>query len=498
MLHEQAALFAIPQWLHLRRAQGIQKSWLKREAMAPSKRTHDTRLLWKLDRDHAIHPHSDLPTFEEEGCLIMARGEAAYVYDTEDRKYLDGIAGLWCVNIGHGREEIAQVMADQARELGYFSSFVDISNPPHAALAKKIVEIAPPHLNHVHFSSGGSDANEAIARTMHHYFHRLGKPSKRLFIARIHAYHGTTFLTASLSGKPEEKGAFHFADEWVHHVDFPGLYRAPEGMSPEEHLDQLGVRLEEKIHELGPENVAGFFAEPIMGAGGVLTAPDGYHRRMKEICDAHDILYASDEVVTGFGRLGHFFASGPVFDVEPDFISAAKGLTSGYFPLGASLISDKVHDVIKQPAADSSYYSHGWTYSGHPIGCAVALENIRILEDERILENVRELGPYFEEKLATLRDLRLVGDTRGSHFMNCVEYVADKETKALLPAEANIARRIAVHGQKRGIIVRPIAQLNILSPPLTLDRAQIDFLVDALRESAEAATADLVSEGYLD
>ncbi|MDE0886076.1 MAG: aminotransferase [Myxococcota bacterium] len=463
-----------------------------------SLKAYDTQQIWQQDRDHAIHPHAHLPTSEQEGCLIMARGEGAYVYDTEGRKYLDGIAGLWCVNVGHGRAEIAQVMADQAKELGYFSSFTDISNPPHAALARKISEIAPEHLNHVHFSSGGSDANEAIARTMHHYFHRLGKPSKRLFIARIHAYHGTTFLTASLSGKPGEKGGFHFANDWVHHVEFPGLYRAPREMAPAEHLDQLAADFEKKIHELGAENVAGFFAEPIMGAGGVLTAPDGYHRRMKEICDAHEILYASDEVVTGFGRLGHFFASGPVFGIEPDFIAAAKGLTSGYFPLGASLISDKVYDVIKQPTEDSSYYSQGWTYSGHPIGCAVALENIRIMEDEGILENVREVGPYFEEKLATLRDLRLVGDTRGSHFMTCVEYVADKESKALLPEEANIARRIADHGQKRGIIVRPIGQLNILSPPLIVDRAQIDFLVDALRESAEAATADLVAEGYLD
>ena len=463
-----------------------------------SKSTYDTQTLWQQDRDHAIHPHASLPTFEKEGSLVMARGEGAYVFDTEGRRYLDGIAGLWCVNVGHGREEIAKVMADQAQQLAYYSSFVDISNPPHAALAQKITELAPAHLNHVHFSSGGSDANEAIARTMHHYFHRRGKPSKRLFIARLHAYHGTTFLTSSLSGKPEEKGAFHFADEWVHHVDFPGLYRAPEEMTPAEHLDQLAADFEAKIHELGPENVAGFFAEPIMGAGGVLIAPEGYHRRMQTICEAYEILFCADEVVTGFGRLGHFFSSGPVFDTEPDFIASAKGLTSGYFPLGASLISDKVYDVIKQPVADSSYYSHGWTYTGHPVGCAVALENIRILEDEDILGNVREVGPYFEEKLATLRDLRLVGDTRGSHFMNCVEYVADKETKQLLPAEADIARRIADHGQKRGIIVRPIAQLNILSPPLTLDRAQIDFLVDALRDSAEAATADLEAEGYLD
>ena len=463
-----------------------------------SNKTPSSHEIWQQDRDHAIHPHAHLPTFDKEGSLIIARGEGVHVFDTEGRQYLDGIGGLWCVNIGHGRQEIADVMARQAMELGYFTSFVDVTNPPHAALAAKLSELAPSHLNHVHFSSGGSDANEAIARTMHHYFHRLGKPNKRLFISRVHAYHGTAFLSASLSGKPGEKGAFHFAKEWVHHVDFDGLYRAPAEMTPAEYLDHLASEFEAKIHELGPDNVAGFFAEPLMGAGGLRIAPDGYHRRMQEICHAYGILYASDEVVTGFGRLGHFFASGPVFDIEPDFIASAKGITSGYFPLGASLISDKVYEVINQPVEDSSYFSHGWTYSGHPIGCAVALENIRILQDERILEHVQDVGPYFQEKLASLRGLRLVGDTRGSHFMACVEYVANKETKALLPDEANIARRIAAHGQKRGIIVRPVAHLNILSPPLTLDRSQIDFLVDALGESAEAATADLAAEGYLD
>ena len=235
-----------------------------------------------------------------------------------------------------------------------------------------------------------------------------------------------------------------------------------------------------------------------MGAGGVLTAPPGYHRRMLDICHQYDVLYASDEVVTGFGRLGHFFSSGPVFDIEPDFIACAKGLTSGYFPLGGALFSDSVWDVIRRPADDTSYFAHGSTYHGHPVGCAVALKNIEIMEREGILEHVRELGPYFEQRLATLRDLRIVGDVRGSHFMHCVENVADKKTKELLPAEASIAKRISEHAQERGLIVRPVAHLNIISPPLTLTREQIDFLVDALRDSIEAATVDLVREGYLD
>lgn len=461
-------------------------------------RTGDSRSIAQKDRAHSLHAYSDVSIHDQVRPFVIERGEGVYVYDDQGNRYLDGQGGLWCVNVGYGRDELVNVMTDQAQKLAYYSSFEDLTNAPHAELGARLAEIAPAHINHFHLSSGGTDANETIARTMHYYFHRVGKPNKRFFISRLHSYHGSSLLTQSLSGKAEDKAGLTFLDNWVYHVDFPGLYRAPEEQTPEQHLEQLAEEFEAKILELGADNVAGFFAEPLMGAGGLLTPPPGYHKRILEICRHYDILYCSDEVVTGFGRLGHFFASGEIFGIEPDFISCAKGITSGYFPLGAAMISDRVWDVMGRIPSDGGYFAHGFTYHGHPIGCAVALRNIQILEDEKILENVRTLGPYFEEALTSLRDLRIVGDTRGSHFMNCVEYVANQQTKELFPPEVDIAKRIAQHAQAHGALVRPIAQLNILSPPLTITREHIDFLVDALRKSALAATEDLVREGYLE
>ncbi|HEY5658719.1 MAG TPA: aminotransferase class III-fold pyridoxal phosphate-dependent enzyme, partial [Myxococcota bacterium] len=259
--------------------------------------------------------------------------------------------------------------------------------------------------------------------------------------------------------------------------------------------DQLVEELEQAILELGPDNVAAFFAEPIMGAGGVIVPPPGYQKRTLEVCRRHDVLYVSDEVVTGFGRLGHMLASEPVFGLEPDFITCAKGISSGYVPLGAAILSDAVYDVIRRPADDGSIFNHGFTYTGHPVACAAGLKTIEIMEREDLCGHVREVGPYFEQRMASLLDLPIVGDVRGSHFMLCIENVADKRTKALLPESVNVGKRIADHCEERGLIVRPIGHLNVISPPLILTREQIDTIVDTLRESIEATTEDLLREG---
>jgi adenosylmethionine-8-amino-7-oxononanoate aminotransferase len=264
-------------------------------------------------------------------------------------------------------------------------------------------------------------------------------------------------------------------------------------MTVEEFCDQKVADLEDKILELGPENVACFVAEPIMGAGGVIVPPSGYHRRTWEVCQKYGVLYISDEVVTAFGRLGEMFASESVFDVTPDVIICAKGITSGYLPLGATLFSDEIYEVISVPQAEGAMFTHGLTYSGHPVCCAAGLKNIEIMEREDICGHVREVGPYLEAQLATLLDLPIVGDVRGKNFMMCVENVANQETKELLPAEVKIGKRIAEHCQNRGLMVRPLAHLNILSPPLILSREQIDTVVDTLRESIIATMDDLVS-----
>ena len=464
----------------------------------PESRTnfsYDTEDLWRKDRDHLVHPWTDFATFKDEGSLILAESEGAYVLDSEGRRYLDGIGGLWCVNIGYGSDEMAQAIADQARRIPYFSSFGHHTTPPAAELAAKLAELAPGPLNHVFYGTGGSMANDSAVRIIHFYFNRLGKPSKKKIISRVDGYHGSTYLTMSMTGVKFDHQGFDLHPDLVHHISAPNSYRRPDGMTLDEFCDEKVAELENAILELGPDNVACFIAEPIMGAGGVIVPPPGYHRRTKEVCAKYGVLYISDEVVTAFGRLGHFFASEAVFDLVPDIICSAKGLTSGYLPLSATILSDEIYDVISVPQAEGALFTHGFTYSGHPVCCAAGLKNIEIMERDDICGQVRKLGPYFEQQLETLRDLPIVGDVRGKHFMMCVENVANKETKEIFPPEVKIGGRIARHAQQRGVIVRPVAHLNVLSPPLILSSGQIDTIIAVLRESIEATMDDLVREG---
>ena len=457
---------------------------------------YDTADLWRKDRDHNLHPWTDFSTFKEEGSLVVAESEGCYVYDSEGNRYLDGIGGLWCVNIGYGNEEMAQAIANQARRMTYYSTFGHITTPPAAELSAKLAELAPGPLNHAFFGTGGSMSNDTAIRIIHYYFNRLGKKTKKRIIARTDGYHGSTYLAMSMTGVEFDHRGFDLAPDLVHHIPNPNPYRRPEGMSMEAFCDEKVADLEDAILKLGPENVAAFIAEPVMGAGGVIVPPPGYHRRTREVCDKYEVLYISDEVVTGFGRLGHFFASEPVFDLVPDVITCAKGVSSGYLPLSATLLSDDMYDVISVPRDDGSLFTHGFTYSGHPVCCAAGLKNIEIMERDDVCGHVRKVGPYLEEQLATLRDLPIVGDVRGKRFMMCVENVADQETKALLPAEAAVGNRIAGHAQKRGVIVRPIAHLNVMSPPLTMTRRQVDELVGVLRESITETMGELRREGF--
>ncbi|MBM3583820.1 MAG: aminotransferase [Alphaproteobacteria bacterium] len=462
--------------------------------MARSNVAYDTKEIWQKDKDHFIHPWTNFATFNDQGSEVIAAGDGAYIYDSNGTKYLDGIGGLWCVNIGYGRDEMAEAIAEQVRRLPYFSPFGHQTNPPAALLADKLADLAPKHINHVFYSNSGSVANDTAVRIVHFYFNQIGKPKKKLIISRVDAYHGMTYLSAALTGVAFDKIGFDTAESVVRHVSAPYTYRRPAGMTPEQFLDHLVKELDAKVQELGPDNCAAFIAEPIMGAGGVLVAPQGYHRRMKEVCQKYGMLYISDEVVTGFGRLGHFFASEPVFDVTPDIITSAKGISSGYLPLGATLISDQIYDALRTPQAKGALFTIGYTYSGHPVVCAAALKNIEIMEREDIPGHVRKVGPYFEQQLATLLDLPLVGDVRGKGFMMCIENVANKQTKELLPPEADVGGRIARHCQERGLIVRPLGHLNIMSPPLILTKEQIDFFVGTLREAIKLTQDDLVRE----
>ena len=456
---------------------------------------YDNDGLWRMDRDHNVHPWTDFATFKEEGSEIMTEAEGVYVYNAGGERYLDGIGGLWCVNIGYGRDEMAQAIADQVRRIPYYSTFTHLTTPPAATLAAKLAALAPAGIGHVFYGTGGSMANDTAIRIIHFYFNRLGKPNKKKIISRADAYHGSTYLAMTMTGVKNNHIGFDLAPGLVHHIPAPHPYRRPEGMSVEAFCDEKVADLENAILDLGPENVACFIAEPIMGGGGVIVPPPGYHARTKAVCEKYDVLYISDEVVTGFGRLGHFFASEPVFDLVPDVITSAKGLTSGYVPHSATLFSDEIYDVISVPQEKGALFTHGFTYAGHPVSCAAALKNIEIMEREDICGHVRTVGPYFEERLRGLLDLPLVGDVRGMRFMMCVEAVKDRETREVFGQDAEIGARITRHCKTRGLLVRPIGHMNVLSPPLTLTRDQIDRLVDTLRESIIATQDDLVREG---
>jgi adenosylmethionine-8-amino-7-oxononanoate aminotransferase len=457
---------------------------------------YDTQDIWQKDKDHFIHPWTDFSTFQEQGSLVVAESEGAYIFDSDGKRYLDGIGGLWCVNVGYGRAEIGQAMAEQATKMTYYSSFGHHTTIPVAELSAKLASLAPGPLNHVLYGSGGSMANDTTVRLVHFYFNQLGMPDKKMIITRENGYHGSTYLAMSMTGIDYDHIGFDVIGEpLIQRVSGPDLYRRPEGTTPEEYTDLLLAEFRAKVESLGPQNVAAFFAEPIMGAGGVLVPPPGYLKGMRDLCTEFQVLFVADEVVTAFGRLGHFFASEDVFGIVPDIINSAKGLTSAYAPLSATLISDGIYDVISVPQAEGSVFAHGFTYSGHPVCCAAALANIEIIEREDICGHVRRVGPYFSERLASLSDLGIVGDVRGSHFMQCVENVADKETKELFDPSVHVGDRVAGACEKRGLIVRPIAHLNVLSPPLVLTVEQIDWMVDVLRDGIIEVQADLVAEG---
>ncbi len=438
---------------------------------------------------HLIQSFADLDGLKQRDArtaIVAAKG--IYVTDSEGNQLIDGIGGLWCVNVGHGRNEIIEAINLQLKTLDYYSTFYNFTHPAAAQLAEKLSELAPGDLNKVYFSNSGSVANDTAVRILHHYNNRLGRPNKKKILSRIGAYHGSTHLAMAMTTPAYSDGWDTAADGLVHHLRSPCAYHEAGEMTDAEYLDALADDMLTAINDIGAENIAAFIAEPIMGAGGILVAPNGYHQRMRKITADHDIKYIADEVVTAFGRLGHMFASQDVFGMVPDIITTAKGLTSGYQPLSATIISDEIFEVISEPGAK---FLHGMTYSGHPAAAAAALANIDILEHEKIPQRVRTTGKIFENALRDLDDLDIVGDVRGSHFMIGIEFVKNKETKEAYSDEIDVGLRVAQAAQRRGLIARPLGNILILSPTLVMDEEQIAEVANILRESIEVVSSEI-------
>ena len=450
--------------------------------------------LWEMDRAHSLHPWTNFGPFVEKGALVITRGEGAYLWDSDGNKYLDAVGGLWCTNIGLGRKEMADAIADQVLNLAFSNTFVDMTNAPSALLAAKLASLAPGDLNRVHFTTGGSTAVDTAVRMVGYYQSCMGRPQKTDIVARDYSYHGSTYLSQSVGKRPGDRvPEFQYKTDGIHHLSVPNPYRCPDGMTEAQFCDHLIAEFETLIARVGADRIGGFIAEPIQASGGIIIPPEGYLKRMWQVCQRHDILFIADEVVTAFGRLGHWFASLAEFGVQPDMICTAKGLTSGYIPLGALIFSDKIWDAM---AADGTrWFTSGLTYSGHPVACAAALKNIEIIERENLLQNTTTVGTYFETRMAQLESLPLVGQVRGRKLMLCVENVADKSTKTLLPDEANESKRISNIAESMGLIVRPIGHLNVMSPPLIITESDVDFIAETLEKAIRRVTDDLVREG---
>ena len=450
-----------------------------------------TREIIERDRRHFIHPYQVFDTYLVDDVLPIERGAGAQLVDTEGRRYVDAVGGMWCTNIGLGRDEMADAIAQQVRELAYANPFVDMTNVPAGKLCEKLAELAPGDLNHVFLSTGGSTAVDAAYRMIQFYWFARGEPERRHVLSRVDAYHGTTYAAVSIGGKPgDQVPGFHYIEDTIHHLSSPNFYRYGEGRTEQEFADDLVAEFEAKVDELGADTVAAFFAEPIMGSGGVIMPPADYLQRVRRLCADHEIVYVSDEVVTGFGRLGEWFASEALFGIVPDIITSAKGLTSGYLPLGATIVSDRIYDVMAETGHDR-YLAVGYTYSGHPVSCAAALKNIKIIERERLLDHVKDVGPYFQEQLRTLTDLPMVGEVRGSHLMACVVFVEDKATRRNYPEELDVGKLVANACEPRGLIVRPMVHLNVMSPPLVITRDDVDHIVATLRDAIVEVRAGL-------
>ena len=449
---------------------------------------HPTADWQSLDKRHYLHPFTDHKELAEKGSKIVTRADGVYVWDADGNRILDAMAGLWCVNVGYGRNELVDAAYAQMKELPYYNSFFQCTHPPAIELSQLLDEISPDQFKHTFFTGSGSEANDTVLRLVRRYWALLDQPERQVIISRKNAYHGSTVAAASLGGMKEmhEQGGLPIPG--IEHIEQPYYF----GLGGELSEDEFGLRqarlLEQKIIELGPENVAAFIGEPVQGAGGVIIPPDSYWPEIQRICKQYGILLVADEVITGFGRLGEWFGSN-YYGLEPDLIPIAKGVTSGYLPLGGVLVSDRVADII---VAEGGEFAHGFTYSGHPASCAVALANIRILRDEGIIDRVRqETAPYFHRQWASLADHPLTGEARSVGLMGALEIVADKSDNSRFDKELKAGARCRDYCFDNGLVMRAVGDSMIVAPPLVIDQSQVDELVGKAAHCLDLTAAAL-------
>ncbi|MDA9190007.1 aminotransferase [Alphaproteobacteria bacterium] len=440
-----------------------------------------------FEKRHHLPPFSDFKNLKEEGTRIITHAEGHTIFDSDGNAILDAMAGLWCVNVGYGRDELVNAATKQMHKLPYYNSFFKTSNEPVARLSAKLASIAPEHLNYVIYANSGSEANDTIIRLVRHYWALKGQPEKRVIIGREYGYHGSTIMAASMGGmKAMHEQSANEAD--FEHIRPPYGFLYQGNQTDAQFAETSAKLLRDKIIEVGADKIAAFIAEPVQGAGGVIIPPDGYFKHIQKICTEFDILFIADEVITGFGRTGNWFAS-QTMNLTPDLVTLAKGLTSGYVPMSAVLVSDKIASHLIEEGGE---FYHGFTYSGHPVSAAVALANIELIETEGLIEHVRDItAPYLASAIKQLDSHPLVGQTRSFGLLACVELVRHKSGPVLFDPVGAVGTKCRDHAINNGLMVRAVRDGMILSPPLSFQVQDIDITIYKLKQALDATYAEI-------
>lgn len=451
--------------------------------------------LHQSDIDNYVHPYTNLSAHRRNGPMVLDRGEGIYVYDDKGNRYLEALGGLFCASLGFSDARLADAADRQMRRLPFYHAFGGKSSEPSIKLAEKLIAMAPVPMSKVFFANSGSEANDTAVKLIWYYNNALGRPEKKKIISRSRAYHGVTVASASLTGLPRNHLDFDLPIKNILHTDCPHFYRnGLPGETETAFVDRCVASLEQLILAEGPETIAAFFAEPIMASGGVIVPPDTYYEKVQAVLDKYDILLVADEVICGFARTGNMFGS-ETFGMKPDMIAVAKQLSSGYLPISALMVNDKIYSALVSQSEKIGTFSHGFTYSGHPVCAAVALETLRIYEEDKILDHVRDIIPHFWERVNILAQHPLVGEARGRGLIAALEMVANKETRQAFDPALGVAAHVGECALAHGMITRALGDTVNFCPPLIITHAQIDEMFDAAQKALDDTVQWLAASG---
>ena len=441
--------------------------------------------LHALDIASLVHPQSNLRKHLEQGPSIIVRGKGIYVYDDDGKEYLEGAAGLWCASLGFGVERLAKVAYDQMCKVGYYHIYRNSSNESAIELAAKLLELAPVPMSKVFFQCSGSEANDTAVKIVWYYWHAQDKPEKRKIIGRKMAYHGSTCAAASISGKPDMHQESGLPFDAFRHTEFPHYYRFQEaGETEEQFSTRMAEALEKLILEEGPETVAAFWAEPVMGAGGAVLPPKGYFQKIQAVLKKYDILFVADEVICGFGRTGNMWGS-QTFKLQPDMISCAKALSAGLQPISALLLNERIFQALMIESDRVGHLAHGYTYGGHPVTTAVALETLKIYDEMDMIGHVRRVEPVFLSQMRALEGHPLIGEFTGIGLIGALEVVKDKKNREMFPAAAGVMATLDANAKKHGLILRLVGNRIAFSPPLIINETEIGEMASRLKSALD-------------